>query len=205
MRARADQSSGPPARIWFITHPEVVVDPATPVPLWSLSPVGIDRMNAFCRRPDLGAITAIWSSAETKAVEGAAILAGRLGLRAAIDEQLHENDRSATGFLPPPEFQLMADRFFAHPHDSVEGWERAVDAQDRIVRAVDRLAAGHDLGGELAIVAHGGVGALLLGALEHRPISRQLDQPGSGGGNFYVFGYPDKRIERAWTDIAAPA
>lgn len=198
---RTDRISGPPARIWFITHPEVIIDPGKPVPLWSLSPVGIGRMEAFCRRPDLRGITAVWASAETKAIEGADILAEHLGLPVSIDEQLHENDRSATGFLPPPAFQLMADRFFATPDESVEGWERAVDAQARILSAVDRLAAAHRDGGDMAIVAHGGVGALLLAALRRVPISRALDQPGSGGGNFYVFRYPDKGIECGWTDI----
>lgn len=29
---------------------------------------------------------------------------------------MHENDRSATGFLPPPEFEAVANQFFANPH-----------------------------------------------------------------------------------------
>jgi hypothetical protein len=49
---------------------------------------------------------------------------------------MHENDRSATGFLPPDEFETVANRLFAEPLVSIRGWERAIDAQLRIVREV---------------------------------------------------------------------
>ena len=113
---------------YFITHPEVVIDADTPVPQWHLSDQGIRRMRAFASLHDLGKLSAVWASAETKAIEAAGILAGRFGLPVAVHPGLHENDRSATGFLPPPEFEKVADAFFAHPEQSVRGWERAVDA-----------------------------------------------------------------------------
>lgn len=189
-------------RIWFITHPEVVIDPCTPVPQWSLSERGIERMKIFCRRHNLGDIRAIWSSAENKAIEGAEIMGSHLGIVCQVDARLHENDRSATGYLPSDIFEAMADRFFSEPEQSVEGWERAVDAQTRIVLAVNAIAAQHKAGGDLAIVAHGGVGALLLGALKHLPISRALDQPGRGGGNFFLFSPTTKSLLQDWTDIS---
>lgn len=39
--------------------------------------------------------------------------------------QPRENDRSSTGFLPPEEFEVVADAFFAQPGVSVRGWETA--------------------------------------------------------------------------------
>ena len=93
---------------------------------------------------------------------------------------LGENDRSATGFLPPAEFEQMADAFFANPGESVRGWERAVDAQARIVAAVREVAAEEDGTGDILVSAHGAVGALLRGSLLGAPISRALDQPGGG-------------------------
>lgn len=54
---------------------------------------------------------------------------------------MHENDRSATGFLMPDEFQAAANQFFAQPQISVRGWERAADAQLRIVREVEHVLA----------------------------------------------------------------
>ena len=34
------------ATVYFVTHPEVVVDPQIPVPDWGLSPVGWKRIEA---------------------------------------------------------------------------------------------------------------------------------------------------------------
>jgi broad specificity phosphatase PhoE len=118
---------------YFITHPEVVVEATTPVPQWHLSDKGVHRMRAFASQADLGNLSAVWASTETKAIEAAGILAGRFGFPVHVHRELHENDRSATGFLPPPEFDRMADAFFARPEENVRGWERAVDAQARVV------------------------------------------------------------------------
>ncbi len=68
---------------------------------------------------------------------------------------------------------------FARPSESVRGWERAVDAQARIVRAVNRILDAREHG-DIAIVAHGGVGTLLLCHLLKEPISRGRDQPLAG-------------------------
>ncbi len=82
----------------------------------------------------------IVSSGERKAIETAEILATASGATVEIIEAMHENDRSATGFLAPPEFEKAADWFFAHPHESFKGWERAIDAQARIVSHVEAVA-----------------------------------------------------------------
>jgi broad specificity phosphatase PhoE len=170
------------SRLLFITHPEVEQDPARPVPLWRLSARGIARMRAFAETPEVLGIRSIWASAETKAIEAAGLLAAALGVGVCVDEGLGENDRSATGYLPPPEFQKAADAFFAHPDASFRGWETARAAQQRILAAVARVLAASGPAGDVAILAHGGVGALLLGGVTGQPISRALDQPGGGGG-----------------------
>ncbi|UPT62109.1 MAG: phosphoglycerate mutase family protein [Hyphomonadaceae bacterium JAD_PAG50586_4] len=136
-------------------------------------------MTKFAARGVLDHVAHIWSSGETKAIESANILAERLKLTVQVEEELHENDRSATGFLPPPEFETTADQFFAQPNESIRGWERAVDAQARIIRAVDRVIAASP-NGDIAIVAHGGVGTLLMCAHLRSPISRRFDQPHQG-------------------------
>jgi broad specificity phosphatase PhoE len=189
--------------LWFITHPEIVVDPAKPVPEWSLSNEGIRRMQNFCVRPDIGSIKSVYSSNETKARESAALLTDALALRVRIVHSLHENDRSSTGYLPPTEFQKLADRFFANSQDSVEGWERAFDAQTRIVSAVMGICASDDGCGDIAVVSHGAVGALLMCHLRGMPISRLHEQPGTGGGNFFLIEIPAFKLAIGWSDIAA--
>lgn len=183
----------------FITHPDVIVDPARPVPRWSLNAKGIARMRHYVDGSDHGAVTAVWASEETKAIEAAGLLAARLGLGVSVHPGLGENDRSATGFLPPPEFEAMADAFFARPEESVRGWERAVDAQARVAAAVETILASH-AGGDIAFVAHGGVGTLLLCHLLGHPIDRALDQPFQG--HVFTFDVETRTVLTRWQPIA---
>jgi broad specificity phosphatase PhoE len=167
----------------FITHPEVVIDPAVSIEQWQLSAVG--RARAL-RLPALfrGQVDWVISSAERKATDTAAILAGGLGAPTVVDAALGEMDRSATGYLPPDEFEAVVDRFFAEPEESIRGWERARDAQSRVVDAIRRHAsAGH--ADTTAFVSHSGVGGLLLASLIGSPIGRVLDQPTLG--SYFTF------------------
>ena len=184
----------------FITHPQVTIDPAVPVPDWPLSATGLDRMRRVREMPWLLNVRSIFSSAERKARDAANMLAERLRLSPTIIDELGENDRSATGYLPNDQFQQLADRFFAVPDESVRGWERAIDAQHRIVVAVDRVIAMAPPG-EIAIVSHGAVGALLLCHLIGVPISRAEDQPGEGGGNVFSFDTERRRLLAGWRRI----
>ncbi|KQS08086.1 hypothetical protein ASG04_13160 [Curtobacterium sp. Leaf183] len=161
---------------YFLTHAEVVIDPAVPIESWTLSGVGRVRAGAAHHSAWDPGIARIVSSAERKAIETAEVLGQTVGVVPEVDRRLGEIDRSATGYLPPEEFDAVVDRFFDRPDDSVRGWERAVDAQTRIVAAVRALTADEDV----TLVSHGAVGALLLADLRGVPIDRALDQPGMG-------------------------
>lgn len=186
--------------VFFISHPEVAVDPVVPVPQWSLSEGGIARMVAFAKSKRLAGVETIWASTEVKAREAAALLAEHFDLDrdVLIDHELGENDRSATGFVPPAEFEQLADAFFARPEESVRGWERAVDAQARIVRAVNRILDAREHG-DIAIVAHGGVGTLLLCHLLKEPISRGRDQPSQG--HVFAFDAVTREVLHPWKKL----
>jgi hypothetical protein len=82
-----------------------------PVPRWPLSELGRQRMRAGLRQPWVKDIRAIYCSTEQKAIDGAEILASHLALPFHQIQELGENDRSATGFLPPDEFEGVADVF----------------------------------------------------------------------------------------------
>jgi broad specificity phosphatase PhoE len=187
--------------IHFITHPEVMIDPSVPVPDWPLSPVGEQRLRRALEQPWLAGVRSVFSSAERKARDAAGIVARQLGLSPVVIAGLSENDRSATGYLPKSEFEAVADAFFAHPEASVRGWERAADAQRRIIDAVARAIAVARADGDIAIISHGGVGALLLCHLKRVPISRNEDQPGEGGGNVYSFGAASRHLLCGWRPI----
>ncbi|HMG51335.1 MAG TPA: histidine phosphatase family protein, partial [Inquilinus sp.] len=180
---------------------DVAIDPAVPVPEWPLSERGRTRMRAVLRQPWVADLRAVFCSTERKAIDGATILAGALGLPVIEISELGENDRSSTGYLPKLEFEAVADAFFARPQESVRGWERAADAQRRIVAAIDEVLRRAPAEGDIAIVSHGGVGALLLCHLQGRPISREADQPAGQGGHHYAFTSEDRRLLHGWRSI----
>jgi broad specificity phosphatase PhoE len=183
----------------YLTHPQVHIDPAVPVPKWGLSNIGAKRVQVFSQSLCLLYTTKIISSGETKALETASPIAVRLKLEIAVDEMTHENDRSSTGFLPPPEFEIVADQFFASPETSVRGWERAIDAQFRIASAFHRHA---DSTGDVLMVGHGGVGTLLFCYLSKMPIQRIRDQP-PGGGNVWAFDIATQQMLHGWRAMEA--
>ena len=184
--------------LFFVSHPQVIVDAQVPIPSWRLSAVGLERAEGFARYDLLRSVTAIWSSAEAKASQTAGCLADRLGFNVQIEPNLGENDRSATGFLEPAAFEAAADAFFSQPEVSFKGWERAVDAQKRIRQAVSTIVDQHQ-GGDLAIVSHGAVGTLLYCALRDLPISRDYDQPGQG--HYWTADLSDLVPRHGWKSI----
>jgi broad specificity phosphatase PhoE len=190
-----------PRRLHYVTHPQVAVDPAVPVPRWGLSEVGRERAMRAAIRPWTKGIGRIVSSDEVKAIETARFFSAALGVPVEVRPGLHENDRSATGFLPPPEFEATADRFFAEPEASIRGWERAVDVQARVVAAVEAVLAE---GGaeEILLVGHGAAGTMLWCALAGLPIDRRHDQKG-GGGNRFAFDLESRTPLLAWTPFEA--
>jgi broad specificity phosphatase PhoE len=186
----------------YLSHPQVKIDPAVPVPDWGLSDLGRSRTKAVARQSWIRAFGRVVSSTETKAIETANILATALGIDADIRQSLHENDRSATGFLNPPEFEATADQFFRHPEESIRGWERAADAQARIIGGVMRaLAESPDT--PTIFVGHGGVGTLLLCHCAGKPIARINDQP-AGGGNHYLFDIEKRIVLYGWRSMETP-
>ena len=182
---------------YFITHPEVVVEPEVPIERWRLSAPG--RLRALrisdCAWDD--GVEQIVSSTERKAIDAAATLACAVGMNYETAADLGEDDRSSTGFLPPIEFEAVADEFFARPSVGVRGWETAANAQSRIVAAVRRYAT--DRAKNTAFVAHGAVGTLLYCDLIGEPISRKFDQPGQG--SYFAFDPVQWTAHHAWLRI----
>jgi broad specificity phosphatase PhoE len=187
--------------IYFITHPDVVIDPTLPVPQWPLSARGRSRVQCLLSRDWIPQVGAIYCSTEQKTIDGAAMLSEATGLPFHTVAELGENDRSATGYLPQAEFDAMVDAFFAHPSESVRGWECAEAAQARIVRAITRIARAAPGSSPIAVVSHGGVGALLLCHLKGRPISRTEEQPGRSGGHYFLCRFPEGRLIHGWRPI----
>lgn len=184
----------------FATHPQVRITSDIPVPRWGLSDIGRSRAEVLASRSWLAGTARLISSGETKALETAAIVASATGLAIEVRDDLHENDRSAAGFVPPERFEQLADAFFARPDVSIEGWETAAAAQERVTRSTaDLLVDGSD---DILVVAHGAIGTLLLCALLGTPISRTEDQVGGdaapGGGNLWTYDRKTGLVLHRW-------
>lgn len=189
--------------VYFIPPPDVLIDPAVPIPQWRLSPRGMERMERIVNLGWVSNIDTIFCSMELKAVEGANILSRLCHAPMYQMAQLGENDRSATGYLPKKEFETTADEFFAKPLQNVRGWESASAAQARIVNAIQLAFEASQGSQKMAIVSHGGVGGLLLCHLKKCPISRAEDQPGSSGGNYFLFEMPGAVLVHGWKPVDA--
>ncbi len=193
-------------RAIYLTHPQVRIDAAVPVPLWGLSDIGRARAEAFVERKLVPGGAVVFSSREAKAMELADIIARATGTPVLLDHAMGENDRSSTGFLPPSLFEDHADRFFASPYESIEGWEKAVDAQSRIVGSV-RMALGSVPGdAQVIFCGHGAVGTLLKCHVAGRRIDRSEDQSRKGdpgGGNGFMFDLGAGRLLSDWTPMEA--
>ncbi|HMA16322.1 MAG TPA: histidine phosphatase family protein [Kiloniellaceae bacterium] len=186
----------------YLTHPHVRIDPAVPVPLWGLSAEGRACTEALARARWLTGTTRVVASAESKAQETAAVLAAALGVAVETRAAMHENDRSATGFLPPDAFEAVADAFFAQPETSVRGWERAVDAQARIVGEAEAVLA-VETRGDILFVGHGAVGTLLYCHYAGLAIARTHDQP-AGGGHYFSLLRQGRRVLHPWRRMEQP-
>jgi broad specificity phosphatase PhoE len=186
--------------VFFITHPDVVIDAAVPMPDWPLNERGRARMHAMTAQPWARGVRHIFASSERKARDAAQILAEDLGLDGySVIADLGENDRSATGFLAGDEFDAAVDAFFAKPKESIRGWEPAADAQARIVRAIEQVVSQAPLqapepAADIAILGHGGTGTLLYCHLAGLPIDRRYEQPATNGGNWFAFDRVSRKL-----------
>lgn len=183
----------------YVAHAEVSIEPELPVPRWGLSQQGRERVTAMLEQPWLATVGAVVSSAETKAMQTATILAKRVGLPLEIRPESGETDRSATGYVPHDRHERLAAEFFAKPAASAAGWERAIDAQLRVVEALDELL--DDRSTDTIVVGHGGVGTLLYCHLTGQAISGDLAP--SGQGFYWAFDRGNRQAIHHWRPIDA--
>ena len=87
------------AALIFITHPEVTIDPATPVERWRLSDAGVRRMRLFAESGAVKNVASVWASGEAKAIEAAGLLAAGLGVGVKVAHEL--GDRCGVPLIAP--------------------------------------------------------------------------------------------------------
>lgn len=183
----------------YVSHGDVVKDPTIPVPNWSLNDAGAAAATALVAEEWAPSVARVISSGETKAVEMATPFCAAHGIELEIRPATGEIDRSATGFVPHERHEELADRLFEAPEASADGWERAVDARDRLLHALDDVLAPG--GPDVVVVGHGGVGTILWCTLTARPIARSEDQ--NGPGNVWAFDLDTRQGVHPWRLVGA--
>ncbi len=169
-------------KILYLSHPEVNIDPQTPVPEWKLSDQGRRRLKAACKRGWPGRGLRIIASPEVKAQQTAELIANAFALPLHTHPDMGEVDRSATGYVPHDRHEALADALFAQPSIGPQGWESAQAATARITKAFQEVLA--EVSDDMLFVGHGAVGSFLWCALTQSPIARAADQRRCG--SFWV-------------------
>lgn len=187
--------------IYFLTHPEVVINPNIPITDWSLSETGRLRVKSLLKSSWIKSIDSIYCSDETKATDTADIIKTYLSVNYSKVAGLREVDRSKTGYLSPERHKTIVELFYAFPFESIFNRERAVDAQLRIVNALKNIIYLEPRKKNILIVSHGGVAALLLAYVKKEKISINFSQPNPNGGCFYVLNSDLSEILADWNVI----
>lgn len=188
------------SNLYFVTHSEVEIDKDIPIDKWHLSKKGKERFRMFLRQPWLSSIDVIYGSSEQKALDGAEIVSSYLNKPVNMVSDIGEFDRSSTGYQPSDVFMENVKLFFGSPDISVLGWETAKHTQDRTISAIEKMVTGNK-NKNILVVAHGGVGSVYLAHLLKEPINFMLNQPGNGGGNYFVVDLESNKIIRGWHPI----
>lgn len=154
-------------KLILVKHAPPEVVPGTPPERWTLSEKGRALCAPLAEKLAAHAPAEIVASEEPKAAETARLVAERLGVPWRTAPGLHEHDRSNVPHMPSREFISMVELFFRKPAELVLGRETADAARKRFEAAVREVMAGQPQG-NVAVVSHGTVIALMLGALGQR-------------------------------------
>ena len=179
-------------KLILIKHASPLVIPGTPPEKWKLSDKGRESCAPLAEAIRAHQPAVIVASEEPKARETAEIIAQALGVAVKTAPDLHEHDRTNVPHMRSGEFISHMEVFFRKPTERVLGRESAVAALDRFESAVNTVIADHPGDGNIAIVSHGTVIALL--AAEHSDrygfeLWREMGLP-----SFVVFDLPAFKI-----------
>ena len=103
-------------------------------------------------------VEAIYASPLSRALETARIVAARIGLEVAVDEGLREVDTGSWSGLSRAEVRERYPEGFQRWITGGAGWEDGESYEEmaeRVLAAVNRIAAAHP-GGRVLLVSHGG-------------------------------------------------
>lgn len=161
----------------LIKHAAPAIVPGVPAHEWTLSEAGRRQARAIAARFAARVPDRVVTSEEPKAVETGELLGEALGIPVRRMLGLHEHLRyTEPHHARAEQFTQRVHALFARPSERVMGEETADEAHQRFRIAVHAALAANP--GELAIVAHGTVIALLVARANGRDVTALWDRLG---------------------------
>jgi probable phosphoglycerate mutase len=148
----------------------------------------LGRAQAASAVAALPKVDAVWSSDLARARETAEILGAGLGLEVRVDARFRERDAGAWTGLTRPQIDAGWPNYLIE-HKRPAGFEHDEEVIARVLEGLAEVHLTH-AGGEVLVVAHGGV----LRALERRCGEVDRAFPNLGGRIFEVDGDPERAV-----------
>jgi len=188
------------SKIYYATHPKVVLNPEIPDTQWAVSEEGWKQAEALLQKDFMRSISIIYSSDERKAKETAAYLSDALGVEHKI-EDLSGANRSKAGFLSNEDNREAVRIFYSEHNTEPFGWESATSTQKRNISAFERINTAASQDKNILIIGHGDGGTTLICHLLNVPISRDEDQPVPT--SYWVYDRDTKQVAQKWQPYSA--
>jgi 2,3-bisphosphoglycerate-dependent phosphoglycerate mutase len=139
------------SKLYIVRHAQVAVDPNSPAHLWPLSEAGKRAAEELAARENWDDVYRVYHSPEPKAEQTAQIIAKRLKVGTAREEDLREL-HADLGFLPAEQFHARVAAYLSGYVDpAFENYDSAVARIDACVKRIAREAGGRSV----VVVSHG--------------------------------------------------
>lgn len=185
------------AKLIFVTHPEVRVEPAVAREKWDLSEKGKEELKNLLSKDFWKEINLIYTSKENKAHSVAEIIANSFGLKLVKIDGLEEVNRTSTGFIDDEKYRSAIEDFYLHPADSYKGWETAYDATERIKNSINKLRSENPSEETYVLIGHAMIGSCLSCYI--RGIDPSFNEDNNILASFIVIDWDHKKIIKDWT------
>ena len=158
--------------MYFITHPEIIPDPSLPLSLWDYSDSGAERWEKILKKLWIKNIEKIYSSPQQRARKAAQQMADELHYELHVRDDLDAVGGSNPEKLSPEARAAGMQLFYKFPQQNMNGWEKATDAQKRIIHAIEEILKESPGLEHVAVVCHEDLGNLLICDFKQIPIQK---------------------------------
>lgn len=139
-------------QLYLITHAHTQSQPREDATLWQLSPTGHKQAALLAQQPFWNQVEQIVLSTEAKTRLTIVPVLEQRGLPVYEDARLNELRR--VGWVTNEEYKERVRQLFAKPTHSIQDWESAQDALQRVLTAIEHLCV-QFAGKRVALVGHG--------------------------------------------------